>query len=61
MNKLLAMTALVSTLALAQSASFASASHTLNAKSHILASHAKALATHHSKVACPITPKCKCD
>lgn len=61
MKKLLAITAMVSTLAFAHSASFASASHTLNAKAHILASHAKASAAHHSKVACPITPKCKCD
>lgn len=61
MKKFLAMTALVSTLAIAQSASFAASHHTMKAKVNVLASHAKTAAYHHGKAACPSTPKCKCN
>lgn len=62
MKKLLILGGLVTMLATAQAASFAATHHTMKAKVQVLAAHAKASGLHHhAKVACPSTPKCKCD
>jgi len=62
MKRLILVGGLVSILATAQAASFASAHHTMKARVRVMANNAKTSAPrHHAKVACPITPDCNCD